>query len=116
MLEFNTSEDQELLGFEVLGQKFDKIDSANGTPIPATWRQYLGSYGPEFIPLVVSARHGHLYAMTENMVDYRLTPVNQQVFAMPEGLYADEHLVFQIDATGTVPAACLANMMLLRND
>jgi hypothetical protein len=50
------------------------------------------------------------------MVDYRLTPVNQQVFAMPEGLYADEHLVFQIDATGTVPAACLANMMLLRND
>lgn len=116
VLEFNTSEDQELLGFEVLGQKFDKIESANVTPIPATWRQYLGSYGPEFIPLVVSARHGHLYAMTENMVDYRLTPVNQQVFAMPEGLYADEHLVFQIDAKGTVPAACLANMMLLRND
>jgi serine beta-lactamase-like protein LACTB len=116
VLEFKTGEERELLRFEVLGQKFGKVDTANVTPIPATWRKYLGSYGPEFIPLVVSVRHGHLYAMTENMVDYRLTPSNQQVFAMPEGLYADEHVVFQIDTNGKVPAACLANMMLLRNE
>jgi hypothetical protein len=50
--------------------------------------------------------------MTENMVDYRLTPINRQVFAMPSGLYADEYLVFQLDSDGRVHAAELANMLL----
>ena len=40
--------------------------------IPAAWNDFLGCYGPEFIPLVVSVKHGHLYAMTENMLDYSL--------------------------------------------
>jgi hypothetical protein len=52
--------------------------------------------------------------MTENMVDYRLTPVSQTVFAMPEGLYADEYLVFQQDAAGNTYGVVLANMQLSR--
>ena len=67
---------------------------------------------PSFIPLVISIRYGHLYAMTENLTDYGLTPVNRNVFAFPAGLYADEHLVFLTGADGKVWGVDLANMTL----
>ncbi len=111
--EFKRNERGEVTGLRTLDQDFAQV-SGDEPAIPAAWQAYLGSYGPEFIPLVISARHGHLYAMTENMIDYRLTPVNQTVFKMPEGLYADEHLVFELDETGRVHAATLANMTLPR--
>jgi CubicO group peptidase (beta-lactamase class C family) len=104
----------QVTSFILSGQKFTRVPS--GTPeIPREWQAYLGSYGPSFIPVVVSARHGHLYAMTENMVDYRLTPVNRLVFAMPPGLYEDEHLVFLIDRRGKPHSVNLANMILPRH-
>jgi hypothetical protein len=112
-LKFEQGADGKIIGFEAMGQRFDRV-APNPPPVPTVWRQLIGSYGPEFIPLVISIRHGHLYAMTENMVDYRLTPVNATVFAMPEGLYADEYLVFELDHTGKVHAATLANMTLRR--
>lgn len=112
-LEFRQDEESNIIGFRAFDQDFGKVGS-DSPPIPTSWRQLLGSYGPDFIPLVISAHHGHLYAMTENMVDYRLTPVTATVFDMPEGLYADEHLVFQLDAHGKVHAATLANMTLRR--
>jgi hypothetical protein len=111
--EFKRNERGEVTGLRTLDQDFAQV-SGDEPAIPAAWQPYLGSYGPEFIPLVISARHGHLYAMTENMIDYRLTPVNQTVFKMPEGLYADEYLVFELDETGRVHAATLANMTLPR--
>ena len=52
--------------------------------------------------------------MTENMIDYRLTPINGSVFQMPEGLYADEELIFERDSNGAVHTAVLANMRLPR--
>jgi hypothetical protein len=64
--------------------------------------------------LIVSERHGHLYAMTENEYDNRLTPLNQTVFKMPPGLYTDEQLVFQLDRNGRPHTAVLANMPLKR--
>ena len=85
---FATAADQKL------GHKFARIDPAAAVETCPLWNSYVGSYGPDFIPLVISIRHGHLYAMTENLADYRLTPVNRNVFAMPAGLYADEHVVF----------------------
>jgi hypothetical protein len=100
-------------GFSLGPQKFVRV-AAHTPEIPHAWRAYLGSYGPKFIPLVISARHGRLYAMTENMVDYRLTPVNRQVFAMPPGLYEDEHLVLLTDRRGKPHAVNLANMVLTR--
>jgi hypothetical protein len=112
-VEFRVSADGVINGFTALGQSFAR---ANPDPpaIPDAWQAYLGSYGPDFIPLVISVHHGHLYALTENMVDYRLTPINGSVFQMPEGLYADEELVFERDSHGGVHAAILANMRLAR--
>jgi len=103
------------IAFTALGQHFERVEPPAAAAIPANWKQYLGSYGPKFIPLIVSARHGHLYAMTENMLDYRLTPLNRTVFNMPPGLYTDEHLVFQLGKDGRVHSAILANMTLKRN-
>ena len=82
--------------------------------IPDEWRRLLGSYGPKFIPIVVHEKWGHLYATTENMVDYRLTPVNRHVFALPPGMYADEHLLFLTNKDGTVHSIDFANMILPR--
>lgn len=101
----------EVEGFTLGGQRFTRVP-ATPPEIPREWRAYLGAYGPRFIPLVISERHGHLYAMTENMVDYRLRPVNRQVFAMPPGLYEDEQLVVLTDRRGRPHSVNLANMIL----
>lgn len=82
--------------------------------IPAAWNRFLGSYPPDFIPLIITAPHGHLYAMTENLFDYRLTPLNATVFRMPPGMYVDEELVFHLDRRDRVHRAVLANMPLPR--
>lgn len=103
-----------ITAFTARSQRFARVEPGAATNIPVAWRAYLGSYGPAFIPVVISIRHGHLYAMTENMDDYRLTPVNYQVFAMPAGLYTDEHLVFLADGPGKPRAINLANMILKR--
>lgn len=101
-------------GFTALGQVFHRVAPDRVPDVPEAWREYLGSYGPRFIPLRVSVRHGHLYAMTENEYDYRLHPVNRTVFRMPPGLYEGEHLVFQRDRAGRVHGVLLANMPLRR--
>ncbi|MBM3832771.1 MAG: beta-lactamase family protein [Verrucomicrobia bacterium] len=100
--------------FSALGQRFRRVDPRAATKIPEAWKKFLGHYGPGFIPLIISAKHGHLYAMTENEYDNRLTPLNQTVFKMPPGLYIDEQLVFQLDTRGKVHRAVLANMTLRR--
>ena len=78
--------------------------------VPALWRQYVGCYGPAFIPLVISMRHGHLYALIENEFDYRLIPVSRNVFVCPPGMYAEEQLVFLTAADEKVQGVTLANM------
>lgn len=102
-----------IAGFTLGVQKFKPVQP-EAPDIPREWRGLLGAYGPSFIPLIVTARHGHLYAMTENMVDYRLTPVNRNVFTFPPGLYVDEHLVFLSDRPGPPRSVNLANMILRR--
>jgi hypothetical protein len=64
----------------------------------------------------VSEPHGHLYAKTENMVDYRLTLVNRNVCALPPGMYADEQAVFLTDARGRPHSVNFANMLLRRRE
>jgi serine beta-lactamase-like protein LACTB len=102
-------------GFSALGQKFRRVVHPVAAPIPPDWKKFLGVYGPDFIPLIITARHGHLYAMVENEYDNRLTPLNRTVFKMPPGMYVDEQLVFQTDARGRVHTAVLANMPLERH-
>lgn len=98
--------------FTALGQKFERARPR--PPIPDGWKQLLGSYGPDFIPLIISERNGRLYAMTENMYDYALAPESETVFRMPSGLYIDERLVFHRNEKGKVLLAVLANMPLPR--
>ena len=112
-IEFSLDEQEQVSSFNAFGQRFNKA-VADAPRIPSAWQGYLGSYGPEYIPLVISVHHGHLYAMTENMVDYRLTPINQTVFKMPEGMYGDEYLVFQFRFSGAYLRVNLANMQLPR--
>ncbi|MEW6303332.1 MAG: serine hydrolase domain-containing protein [Verrucomicrobiota bacterium] len=103
-----------MIGFSLMGQTFRRVDMKQVRPIPQLWRSYLGSYGKSFIPAIVSERNGHLYVMTENMWDYRLTPVNETVFKMPVGMYTDEHLTFEKDAKGRVHGLVLANVKMQR--
>ncbi len=112
LVEFMRDSTGEVTGFSVAPQVFQRIRAHSSAP--PSWRALYGSYGPEFIPLVVFEKFGHLYASTENMVDYRLTPVTRHVFAMPPGMYVEEEVVFHMDATGHPVAAELANMMLPR--
>jgi serine beta-lactamase-like protein LACTB len=111
---FERGADGKVAGFTALNQKFRRVDPKAVPDVPAAWRAFPGSYGPDFIPLIVSVKHGHLYAMTENEFDNRLAPLNRYVFKMPPGLYTDEQLVFQADARGQVHSAVLANMTLKR--
>src|SRR5690606_10565276 len=83
---------------------------------PEKWKKLVGSYGPAFIPLVISIRNGHLYASVENEYDYRLTPLNRVTFRLPPGMYTDEQVVFQLDADGNAIGAMLAGMYLPRRN
>ncbi len=111
---FERDDSGRVKGFTALSQKFRRADSSATREIPAEWRKFLGSYGPSFIPVIITVKHGHLYAMTENEFDYRLTPLNRTVFKMPPGLYVDEQLVFQVGRDGNVHSILLANMELGR--
>jgi CubicO group peptidase (beta-lactamase class C family) len=112
-VEFTRGADGRISGFSMGLQKYVRV-AADPPPLPPEWKALLGSYGPDFIPLMVSERHGHLYAMTENMVDYRLTPVNRNVCALPPGMYLDEHAVFLPGPDGKPHAVNFANMLLPR--
>jgi hypothetical protein len=50
--------------------------------------------------------------MTENMVDYRLTPVNRNTCLLPPGMYVDEHVIFLTHPDGRVHTVNLAGMDL----
>jgi hypothetical protein len=113
-VEFARQEDGAASGFTALGQRFTRVGSQAAAE-PDAWKPYLGRYGPDFIPLVVSVRHGHLYATLENEYDYRLTPTDRITFQLPPGMYSDEQIVFQTDAGGKVLGAVMANMYLPRH-
>jgi CubicO group peptidase (beta-lactamase class C family) len=101
-------------GFTAAGQHFARIEPGTTPRPPAACQPLVGSYGESFIPLVISIRHGHLYATVENEYDYRLAPLNRVTFNLPPGMYADEQVVFQTDASGKIAGVVMANMYLPR--
>lgn len=111
---FEQDDDGLITGFTMSGQNFRRVPKQT-VPLPDEWRRVLGSYGPDFIPIIITERHGHLYAMTENMVDYRLNPVNRHVCALPPGMYVDEEVVFLPGENGVIHAIDFANMIFRRN-
>lgn len=94
-------------------QRFTRV-AEKPARIPEDWKRLLGSYGARFIPIVVHEKFGHLYATTENMVDYRMTPVNRDVFRLPLGMYDDEYAVFLSGPDQTIHSVDFANMVLPR--
>ena len=94
-------------------QSFHRI-AAKPTEFPKDWRRLLGNYGPRCIPLVIHEKWGHLYATTENMVDYRLTTASQNTFHFPPGMYDDEQVVFLPDQAGIIQSIRFATMILRR--
>lgn len=114
LVEFHQDTAGTITAFTALGRTFARVDQASTPPVPDHWRTLLGHYGPSFIPVIITIKHGHLYAMIENEFDNRLTPVTRTVFKMPPGLYTDEYLVFEQDSRGRVHGLTLANMPLRR--
>jgi len=112
--DFEREKDGSIRSFTAAGQKFTRVDPDRAAPAPAAWQALVGTYGPKFIPLVVSVRNGHLYATIENEYDYRLTPVDRVTFALPPGMYSDEQVVFQLGTDGKPSAAIMANQTLPR--
>lgn len=102
------------MAFHAIEQKFTRVDPQLVPPAPPLWQEFTGVYGHDFIPLVVSIRHGHLYALIENEYDYRLTPASRNVFTCPPGMYYEESVVFMPNATGKIHGATIANMYLKR--
>ncbi len=100
-------------GFTVGTQNFQRVN-AEVPAFPPEWKRFCGVYGSTFIPVIVHEKFGHLYAMTENMVDYRLTPVARHVFALPPGMYVDELAVFLCDAEGRAHSVDFASMTFSR--
>jgi CubicO group peptidase (beta-lactamase class C family) len=112
-VDFSRDANGKVTSFSALPQVFQRVP-AKRPQAPASWSALYGSYGPDFIPLVVFEKFGHLYASTENMVDYRLTPITRHIFSMPPGMYIDEHVVFHVNEAGNVVAAENSSMMLPR--
>jgi CubicO group peptidase (beta-lactamase class C family) len=104
------------VAFHAVEQKFTRVDPHKTPPVPPSWSDFTGFYGPDFIPLVISVRHGHLYASIENEYDYRLIPVSRNAFVCPPGMYYEEPLVFVPDANGKIHGVSIANMYLKRNE
>jgi Beta-lactamase len=114
-VEFERDKNGTATAFTAAGQRFERVAATQAAEVPEAWKAFLGKYGPQFIPLVISAQHGHLYATVENEYDYRLTPLNGVTFQLPPGMYADEQIVFQTDAGGKVQGAIMANQYLPRS-
>lgn len=111
-VEFLRYENGKVDRFRLLGKEYWRVDPKKSLEAPAEWKDYVGMYGPKFIPLLVSIKRGHLFALAENEFDYRLTPMNRVTFLMPPGMYDEEHVVFQRDGSGKVVGVVFANMVL----
>ncbi len=113
-IRFERGADGKTTAFTAMDQKFSRVDPRRSPEVPPSWAEFTGSYGPAYIPLVVSVRHGHLYAMIENELDYRLIPAARNVFVCPPGMYREEYVVFLTGSDGKVFGASVANMTLPR--
>jgi CubicO group peptidase (beta-lactamase class C family) len=107
-LTFTTGEGGKATGFIFGADEFMRVDPSAEPVVPAGWEKLVGKYGQEFIPFIVSIKHGHLYAFVENEFDYRLTPVSDTVFNLPQGMYEGQQVEFKLDAQGKVEKVVMA--------
>lgn len=85
------------------GSRYSRMDPADSEPEKAgPWKEYVGTYGPSFIPTVLEIRQGKLVATVENAFGYILQPEGPDTFLFTHGLYEDERLTFLRDERGVV--------------
>jgi hypothetical protein len=113
-IQFERGSDGKVVAFTAMDQKFSRVDPNRSFETPPAWAEFTGIYGPAFIPLVIGVRHGHLYAMVENELDYRLIPAARNVFVCPQGMYREEYVIFVTGPDGKVHGVSIANMYLPR--
>jgi hypothetical protein len=77
-------------------------EAATSAEAPAEWRDYLGGYGPDFIPTLVQWRHGRLFLLAENAFGCELEARGPDTFYVPSNLYEKELLRFLRGADGRV--------------
>jgi hypothetical protein len=105
---FTVGEDGTVTGFRFGDDEFVRVDPAALEAAPERWQKLVGKYGRKFIPLIVSIRNGHLYAFVENEYDYRLTPVSDTLFNLPQGMYEGQQVEFKLDGAGNVEKVVMA--------
>jgi CubicO group peptidase (beta-lactamase class C family) len=113
-MNFDAAESGKVESFTAFRQKFRRVNEKEAVQAPKEWKRFVGSYGPSFIPWIVSVRRGQLYAMTENEFDYRLIPVARNVFRMSPGMYDEEAVVFPDDDSAECGSVLFAGMRLPR--
>lgn len=107
-LTFTRAADGVVTGMQYGSVPFTPV-STDVAPIPEPWKKYLGAYGKEFIPVIISWRNGALWAFLENEYDYRLTPMSDTLFNLPKsGMYQDQQIEFVLDDTGAVKEVVMA--------
>lgn len=107
---FERSTESEITGFKLGTLNFIRIDPGAEFEYPEHWDNFVGAYGPDFIPTLVSKKYGHLYAFMENVSDYRLEAVSDTVFKFNYGLYEGEHLEFFLAPDGSVERIVMAQV------
>lgn len=82
---------------------------------PAHWLGLIGEYGWDHNELIILEHAGRLHALIEWYFLYPLTEVSADVFAFPPyGMYNDEQLVFERDATGRATRVVAASVPFAR--
>src|SRR5262245_56162603 len=88
---------------------------AKPTAIPDRWRGLIGEYGEDHNILKILEWNGRLVALIEWFFIYPLKEVSENVFEFPDfGLYHDEKVVFERDASGRATKAVAATVPFVR--
>ena len=113
---FVRGDDGSVTGFAGAHLEFQRVDPEAEYEYPAGWDNLTGSYGPEFIPLIITKKYGNLYAFVENVSDCRLTPLGDTLFKFEYGLYEGETLEFFLSPQGEVERVVMAHVEFLPID
>ncbi|MCX7701049.1 MAG: M15 family metallopeptidase, partial [Gemmataceae bacterium] len=101
---------------QVNGQPWIRRDvDAPPPPPPDRWRGLIGEYGEDHNVLYILEWDGRLVALIEWFFIYPLKEISENVFQFPDfGLYHDEKLIFERDASGRATKVTAASVPFSR--
>jgi CubicO group peptidase (beta-lactamase class C family)/D-alanyl-D-alanine dipeptidase len=83
-------------------------------PAPARWQHLLGEYGPDFAPAHVLEEQGRLVLLMSGAFRMPLRELARDSFALPDGLFDGDVLIFERDERGHAVAARVGGARLER--